>query len=135
MAITFYPHEGDLEFISLTEKLEVLLNAAERYKSVVLDMSVIPSPGEETGESRKRMVPREIKYAFNWDELAKTLREIRDLPEANQTIRLSKAEKLKKLAEIYEKLRGAKMPKLEAVRIALMNEANQLSSATSAGAS
>src|SRR5690349_7107998 len=113
MALTFYPHEGDLEFITPSEKLEILADAAERYRSVVLEISD-KAPKEESN-SKKRMIPREMKYAFNWDELAKLLREIRDLPENNQPNRLTKAERLSKLAEIYETLRAAKMPKLEAV--------------------
>jgi hypothetical protein len=54
------------------------------------------------------------------------------LPEHNQASRLTKAGYLAKLAEVYEVLRGAKMPKLEAVRLALINEANQLKSASAA---
>ena len=120
MAMTFYPHEGDLGYISHEEKLEVLLGAAERYKSVVLEI------GRKEEETKKILVPREVKYAFNWDELAKILREVLDIPENNHPTRLTKAERLTQLAEIYEVLRGAKMPKLEAVRLALVNEANQL---------
>ena len=37
MSVTFYPHEDDLDVSSVQEKLEVLLDAAERYKSAVLD--------------------------------------------------------------------------------------------------
>ncbi len=129
----FYPHEGDLEYVSMSEKLEVMLDAAERYKSVILEIAAKPQE-EEQGGQKKRIVPRELKYAFNWDELAKLLREIRDLPESNQPTRLTKAERLAKLAEVYEVLRGAKMAKLEAVRLALVNEANQIRSSGSSAA-
>ncbi len=51
------------------------------------------------------------------------LREVREMPEADRSARIAKADLLTKLAEIYEVLRAAKMPRLEAVRIALMSEA------------
>jgi hypothetical protein len=123
MPLTFYPHSGDIESGSHETKLEVLLEAAERYKALVLDRGKNP---ETSADSQKRMIPREMQYAFNWDELAKILRELRDLPEGNASARLSKADSLMKLSEVYEVLRGAKMPKLEAVRLALVNEVNQL---------
>ena len=120
----FYPHEDELTSSStLDQKLEVLLESAQRYKAFVLDASVRV---EVSGE-KKRMSPRDLTHAYNWEEIAKLLHSIRDLTEANPAAKLSKASKLKKLAEIYEVLRAAKMPKLEAVRIALMNESNQLS--------
>lgn len=124
MSITFYPYEEDLEVLNQTEKLEVLLDAAGRYKSVVIDAA--SKLVEANSEVKKCTTPRELVYAYNWEELAKILREIRDLPENNHPNRLTKAERLSKLAEVYEVLRGAKMPKLEAVRLALVNEANQL---------
>ncbi len=123
MTITFYPHEDELENSSMQEKLEILLEAAERYKAIVLDIKNIPKTEEN---SKKRQTPREITAAYNWEEITKLLREIRELPEANPISKASKAQSLMKLAEIYEVLRGAKMPKLEAVRIALSTEANQL---------
>lgn len=122
MSLVFYPHEDDLASSSLEEKLEVLMESAERYKAAVLDASKAPV----TVDANKRIIPRDIQIAFNWEEIAKVLSEIRQLPESSQTNKLVKAEKLTKLAEIYEVLRGAKMPKLEAVRLALMNEASQL---------
>lgn len=132
MAITFYPHEDDLSTGSVQEKLEVLLSAAERFKAVILDATTKTS--EVDLDPKKRMIPREMSHAFNWEELAKLLRVLRDLPEVNQASRLEKATKLTKLAEVYEVLRGAKMPKLEAVRLALVNEANQLRSSKSTSA-
>ena len=122
MPVIFYPHDDDIELGSLQEKLEVLMEAAERYKAAVLDSA---SPLLDT-EGKRRSTPREIGIAFNWQEIAKILREIREMPESNLSSKTAKGDRLTRLAEIYEVLRGAKMPKLEAVRIALMNEAKQL---------
>lgn len=130
MTITFYPHEDDLESSALGEKLETLLEAAERYKAVVLDSAAKPV---ENGNTKKSTTPREIKASYNWEEIARVLREIRDLPESTPSAKLTKVQHLTKLADIYEVLRGAKMAKLEAVRIALMNEANQLKASATAG--
>lgn len=124
MAIVFYPHVGELESSGVDEKLEVLLEAAERYKAVVLDITT-NQVAVAVGETR-RMMPKDLTHVFNWEDIAKLLREIRDMPEGNHQSKANKAEKLARLAEIYEVLRGARMPKLEAVRIALTNEANQL---------
>lgn len=121
----FYPHLDELESSPIEQKLEVLLEAAERYKAAVLDTA---NKGEASGpdELKRNSSPKEIEHAFNWEEIAKLMREIRDLNESTPALKSAKALKLRKLAEIYEVLRGAKMPKLEAVRIALSNEANQL---------
>lgn len=126
MPITFYPYSEDMQSGSHKQKLETLMEAAERYKAAVLDVAV-KSP-ETLTDSKKRSSPSELTHAFNWQELAKVLRELRELPEVNQPSRLTKAEALVKLANVYEVLRGAKMPKLEAVRLALINEAKQLNS-------
>ncbi|MHB1948938.1 MAG: hypothetical protein ACYCQI_12600 [Gammaproteobacteria bacterium] len=126
MPITFYPHEDDLDTSSIKDKLDTLLEAAERYKAVVLEIAKTQEAG-----GKKRTTPRDLTICFNWDEIARTLRQIRELPEATQPNKLTKAQHLTKLAEIYEVLRAAKMAKLEAVRIALMNEANQLRSSAS----
>jgi hypothetical protein len=128
MSITFYPKSGDLQTTDLKEKLGLLLGAAEQYKAAILQIAKPADPLDPA----KRHVPRDMMYAYNWDELAKLLRELRELPENNQSNRLSKSENLMKLAEVYEVLRGAKMPKLEAVRLALVNEANQLRSTSAA---
>ena len=130
MAIIFYPHDDDLHTNSAGDKLEVLMGAAERYKAIILEMAA--KTPELSAEQKKRNTPKEAEHAFNWEELAKLLRELRELPENNQTNRLSKAEKLQKLSEVYEVLRGAKMPKLEAVRLALVNEVKQLRTSTAA---
>ncbi|RDI41486.1 hypothetical protein [Aquicella lusitana] len=126
MPLTFYPHTDDAQKGSYEERVEVLMEAAERYKAIVLDVSAKPTEQEE----RKRMVPREQTAAFNWEEIARLLREIRELPEGNKSDKLKKAVLLKKLAEVYEVLRAAKMPKLEAVRLALISESNQLQGGT-----
>lgn len=121
MAIVFYPHEDSLKASTLPEKLEVLMESADQYKAAVLDVGVAVEHAE-----RKRQVPRDLSAAYNWEEIASVLRDIRELPEATAASKTQKADYLNKLAEIYEVLRGAKMPKLEAVRIALVSEANQL---------
>jgi hypothetical protein len=139
MPVTFYPHEDDLKTSSIQEKIEVLMEAAERYKAIVLEQKAVAAPAapaapaaspEGGAPARKRVAPRDIVASFNWEEIARLLREIRELPEANHANKLSKSDQLVKLAEIYEVLRAAKMPKLEAVRLALMNEANQLRGST-----
>ena len=101
-----------------------MLESAERYKAVILDANNQPTA---TGE-KKRTSPRDITHAYNWEEIAKLLRQIREMPENSPSAKLAKSTKIKKLAEVYEVLRGAKMAKLEAVRLALANEANQLTS-------
>lgn len=120
MPVVFYPSDDDIGIGSLDEKLEILMAGAERYKTTILDSKSVYADGE------KKLSPKDLKIAFNWQELAKVLREIREQPEATPPARTAKADQLAKLAEIYEVLRAAKMPKLEAVRMALMNEANQL---------
>ncbi len=130
MAIMFYPHEEDMESSALPARLELLMTGAERYKSIVLETAA--KSAEVAVDPAKRMVPRELVYAFNWQELSRLLRELREMPEQPPSARLTKAGHLAKLAEIYEVLRGAKMPKLEAVRLALINEANQLKSSSAA---
>ncbi len=132
MAILFYPNQEDISNLSKREKLELMREAAERYKSIILQISTKTT--EITIEQKKDAAPRDITHAYNWDELAKLLRELRELPENNSITRLAKAEHLIKLAEIYEVLRGAKMPKLEAVRLALVNEATHLKSAANSSA-
>lgn len=131
MAIIFYPNIDDIQDSAPpNEKLEILLEAAERYKAIILEMSVQTT--NPTNDQKKRSVPRDIAHSFNWEELTKLLSALRQLPENNASSRTLKADYLAKLAEVYEVLRGAKMPKLEAVRLALMNEANQLRNSTAA---
>lgn len=122
MAIKFYPYSEDLEASTLSEKLTLLLDAAERYKAVILEMGAKPL---EEG-NKKQMAPRDLTVAFNWNEISKVLQQIRNMPEATSNNKAVKAEHLTKLAGVYEVLRGAKMAKLEAVRLALVNEASQL---------
>jgi hypothetical protein len=122
MPLSFYPHDEDIGMSSINDRLEILMNAAERYKAIIMDAKSVYADGD----AEKKVTPKDLKVAFNWQELAKVLREIREQPEGNVSSRALKADQLTKLAEIYEVLRAAKMPKLEAVRMALMNEANQL---------
>ena len=122
MALTFYPHTEDTQRGTLTERIAVLLDAAERYISIILEHNTNPAPSDP----KKRMVPRDMVSAYNWEEIARILREIRELPELNKADKARKADALIKLAEVYEVLRGAKMAKLEAVRLALVGEASQL---------
>ncbi len=127
MTIMFYPHEEDMESGAIPARLELLMAGAERYKAVILENAA--KSAEVNLDPAKRMTPRELTYAYNWQELARLLRELREMPEQNPASKATKAGHLAKLAEIYEILRGAKMPKLEAVRLALVNEVNQLKSA------
>lgn len=122
MALTFYPHSDDLQKGSLGEKIDILMEAAERYKAIILETISTP----EVSNEYKRMMPRDQKAAYNWEEIARTLHEIRELSEANKIDKVKKGNLLAKLAEVYEVLRAAKMSKLEAVRLALISEANQL---------
>lgn len=122
MPLNFYPHPDDSQKGSLSERIEILMEAAERFKAIVLDVS-IKQEGEDV---TKRTVPREQRAAYNWEEIARVLHEIRELPESNKIDKEKKSDLLTKLAEVYEVLRAAKMAKLEAVRLALINEANQL---------
>ena len=122
MALTFYPHSDDAQKGTLKERVEVLMEAAERYKAIVLDVSV----SVDTSTEKKRAVPRDQNAAYNWEEIARLLREIREMPEISREDKVKKADLLTKLAEVYEVLRAAKMSKLEAVRLALISEATQL---------
>ncbi|MDR3490683.1 MAG: hypothetical protein P4M12_01410 [Gammaproteobacteria bacterium] len=126
---TFYPNDDDVEGSEPQARLEILYEAAERYKAAILDVvaSTVNLTDAVDG-SKRRMTPKEMKVAYNWQEIAKLMREIREMPEANPEAKKTKAQYLTRLAEIYEALRAAKMPKLEAVRMALMNEAKQLNS-------
>lgn len=124
MTLNFYPHTDDAQKGSLLDRIEVLADAAERYKAFVLDDAA--KLGEASENLRKASVPRDQNAAYNWEEIAKVLREARELSEASKDDKLKKADVLTKLAEVYEVLRGAKMSKLEAVRLALVSEATQL---------
>jgi len=130
MSLIFYPNVDDLMHSSSAEKLEVLLESAQRFKAAILDNASKIADG--TVESKIRETPREIDYSFNWDEIAKVLNELRNMPENTPAAKSKKSDQLTKLAEIYEVLRAAKMPKLEAVRLALVNEASQLKGGSAA---
>lgn len=128
MPLTFYPYTEDAQKGSLFERIEILLEAADRYKAIVLDTTIKPDTSEG---GTKRVVPRDQTAAYNWEEIAKILRQIRELPESSKGDKAKKGDLLAKLAEVYEVLRAAKMSKLEAVRLALTSEANQLRSSGS----
>lgn len=121
MALTFYPHTDDAQKGSLEERIEILTEAAERFKAIVLDVGI-----KVEVQEGKRATPRDLGAAYNWEEIARILREVRELPELSKGDKLKKGSLLSKLSEVYEVLRGAKMSKLEAVRLALISEANQL---------
>lgn len=122
MPLTFYPYSDDLQKGTIEERIDILMEAAERYKAVVLETTNV----KVEVDPKRRSVPREMTAAFNWDEIARVFREIRDLPEISKFDKTKKADLLTKLSEVYEVLRAAKMSKLEAVRLALINEAAQL---------
>lgn len=123
MALTFYPHADDTQKGSMNDRIEVLMEAAERYRAVVLDVT---NQSAVTTDEKKPMAPRDLPVAFNWEEIARVVRNIRMLPEINRSDKAKKADMLVKLAEVYEVLRAAKMPKLEAVRLALISESTHL---------
>lgn len=128
MALILYPYTEDVSTGSYLERIEQLMEAAERYKAAVLEMtSKLPAGAQEV----RVFAPKDIPIAYNWDVIAVLLREIRALPEAARDEKDKKSKYLVRLAEVYEVLRGAKMPKLEAVRVALTSEANQLVGGTS----
>src|SRR4029078_12763494 len=102
MPITFYPHEEDISVGTIKEKLEILLTAADRYKSAILDAAT--KSIDSAPDYKVRISPKEITHAFQWQEIALVLRQIRELPENNQSARITKIEHLTKLAEIYEVL-------------------------------
>lgn len=125
MPIIFYPHLEDINTGTLTERIETLMEAALHYKAIILDESqkAIAANGNDPN---RHATPRELTNAYNWDEISSILHQVRDLPEGNKEDKTKKYNHLTKLAEIYEILRAAKMPKLEAVRLALINEASHL---------
>ena len=130
MALIFYPHQDNVDKGTLDQRIEVLMDAAERYKAAILEVTPAVKAELDEGGSVRRTIPRDQKAAFNWEEIARVLRAIRELPEINKSDKTIKADSLTGLAEVYEVLRGAKMSKLEAVRLALISEANQLRGGT-----
>lgn len=125
MALIFYPAPEDAGKGSLEERVDILTSAAELYKSFILDAAEKIQLAT-SGEEKKMMAPRDQVVAFNWEEIASVLRSIRSLSESTGADKIKKAGQLTKLAEVYEILRAAKMPKLEAVRLALISEVGQL---------
>lgn len=136
MTLTFYPHSDDTQKGSLEERIEILMDAAERFKAIILDDKLNKAEGDSDVDEMgvRRSVPRDLAAAYNWEEIARVLREIRELPEVSKTDKQTKGLLLGKLAEVYEVLRGAKMSKLEAVRLALVSESSQLRGGATSGA-
>src|SRR5690242_1371623 len=102
MPINFYPYEDDLKKDAgtpLDEKIEILLEGAERYKATVMDAA-----NAAVAESKLGAVPADIKVAYNWDGLAQILREVRQMGEGSPNDKRIKSERLLKLAEVYEVL-------------------------------
>ena len=129
MAIAFYPHPDDAHKGTLDERIEVLMESAQHYKALILDQGVRASEidgGHDSGTRIRCAVPRELEQAFNWEDISVVLREVHELPEGSKDDKAKKSYFLLKMAEMYETLRGAKMSKLEAVRLALVSEAKQL---------
>lgn len=120
MTLTFYPHTDEVTRGTLKEKIEVMMEAAERYRIAIQDIAA-----KETGTT-KIMSPKDLQASYNWEQVALILHRVRDLPESSKEEREIKADLLTKLSEVYEVLRSAKMSKLEAVRLALIGEAKQL---------
>lgn len=120
MALTFYPPVDDTNLGTLDERIEHLMDSAQLFKAAVLD-SAPPD-----AFLKPVMIPRDQKVSFNWEEMVMVLRLVREHAEASRNDRARKAELLTKLSGIYEVLRAARMPKLEAVRLALITEANHL---------
>ena len=118
MGLVFYPHLEEAYRGTLQERLDLFMDAAEQYKAIMLDATETPQSGARA--------PRDLKAAYNWEEIAILLHEVRTLPENNPEVKKYKAALLKKLAEIYEVLRCAKMPKLENVVLTLRNEIRDL---------
>ncbi len=88
MALTFYPSIDDaLNRGTIVERMELLLDGAERYKAVVLEDNRAAATVTETSRS---VVPRDLVAAYNWEEIARILREIREMPEGNKIDKLKK---------------------------------------------
>lgn len=119
MTLIFYPLLEDSMKGTLEERIDVLMEAAEKFKAIMLD------DANKSAET-KRLVPREQVAAFNWEEIARVLREVRESPEGTKSDKKRKSDLLTKLSVVYEVLRAAKMSKLEAVRIALISESSHL---------
>ncbi|HVE45105.1 MAG TPA: hypothetical protein VNC84_08280 [Gammaproteobacteria bacterium] len=121
--LVFYPSPEDCGYGTLQERLSIVSNAAEQYRSAVLGGSLVPGA---TAEPPKYETPREQTVAFNWETIACLYREIHALTEATYSDKQEKADLLMQLSETYEVLRAAKMPRLEKISSVLAAEANQL---------
>ena len=87
MALTFYPHEDDAERGSHAERINILLEAAERYKAAVLESKPAVAPEGATPEevADKRTTPNDFMHAYNWSTIAGILEEVRSLPEGSSS--------------------------------------------------
>lgn len=111
MTLKFYPAHDEIRG-SLEDKVILLMQAAKNFKKVANENEIKP------------IVPRELNAAYNWQGAARVIAEIRDLPENVLTEKQYKCKLLLELADVYLILSEAKMAKLEAVRLALIGEAN-----------
>lgn len=109
MTLKFYPCKAELQG-TLADRVKILIQAANNFKKIVYTSIVKPT------------VPREINASYNWQELARVLTEIRNLPENDMDEKQFKSKLLLELANLYSVLSEAKMSKLEAVRLALLGE-------------
>lgn len=121
MSLVFHPTSNKLNQGTLEERLDCLKKGASEFKEIT--NNTMPELLQKNHHAR---VPREQICAFNWDAIAKLLREIRALSENLTSEKEKKAKLLLMLAEIYAILRDARMNKLEAVHVALKSEAMQL---------
>lgn len=129
MALVFYPHEDDLATSTLPEKLEALMESAQRYKAAMLDMK---TKKMATGaiDLGKRSIPKDLEISFNWGELAIVFNKTCHLTEVTAVNKAAKVEALTKLKEIYEALHSAGLLKLEIVISKIKTDIIQLSGNT-----
>lgn len=126
MAIIFYPSEDVIkknEKTSYRDKIAILRDAAEKYKTYVLEQI-------SSNKELRVVKPSLLKAAFNWDFIVKVLQEIYSTPEDSAEERALKADNLLKLSEVYSILRTARMPKLENTRFALFQYSHKLTNDT-----
>ena len=64
MALTFYPHPDVAAKGLLSERIEILMDAAEGYKAAILEMVTAKQEIDDEGKTR-RSVPRDQAIAFN----------------------------------------------------------------------
>ncbi len=114
MAISFMP-KSDACKGDLTQRLALIMDAALQYKTLM----------GQAEESLKK-TPGDIKISFNWVLMGKLFKEIQELPENSAESKFVKVKQIKRLIDVYEVLRQAKMAKLESVKTLLLSEIRQL---------